>query len=463
MDKNCFRKQDRFWNQLIGLVAKGNVVPIIGEDMLLLNDPPNYFLYDELARRYAEYNEIEQNTTEKPLLSSTVRNHPDFRDNPHDIYQSIGEELDDWEPDIPRPLIDVARVKHFNLFISTTFDNLLEKAINQERFNGQSMTHVFAYSPKNIPTDKDVSEALASGRPVIIQLFGSYKNPLQFALTEGDKVEYMHALQSSEYCPKRIFNELYDRPLIILGNNFPDWLARMFLRMSRKTPLDYREVPKQYFADNEANSDTHLRNFLHRFTTNTQVVDNQKPVQFMSTLIEKWQEKYSNEDITPQLNTLYENKPMPRNAVFISYCASNADGSTSTDYHIALALKKALEKTGIDVWLDKDELKGGDEYERKIERYINTCSLFIPLISVTTNSRPVGFFRKEWNWALRKLPNFTGSNRPFLLPIALQGIDPYSSLVPDEFKHIQFLQLSHDEPDEKIIKTIMSNYHQALM
>ncbi|MDR4516078.1 MAG: TIR domain-containing protein [Nitrosomonas sp.] len=453
------RKQNRFWNQLLALISKGNVVPIVGEDLLFLSPPTENYLYNELALRYANYNGLDKQSLD---LSSTVRSHPEFRSNPYDIYQEIGDEYESLNPAIPNVLSELAKIKHFNLFVSTTFDNLLERALNQERFDGRNLTRVIIYSPKNIPNDQEISDALKSGYPVVLQLFGSYKCPLQFALTEGDKVEYMHALQSSEYCPKRILQELQDRPLIMIGNKFPDWLTRIFLRMMRRVSLDHRDIPKQYFAGHEITDNPILNFFLRRFTTNSELVEEQDPIQFTLDLSEKWQEKYREDNSSHSTsNPSLIDTPMPRNAVFISYCASKIDGSISQDCSSAISLKKALENAGISVWLDHDQLQAGDEYQRKIERYINTCSLFIPLISVTTESRNEGFFRKEWSLAIKRLPDFTGSDRNFLLPVVLGDIDPYKAAVPDEFKRYQFYRLSSDESIEEFIEIVRDIYDKA--
>ena len=164
------------------------------------------------------------------------------------MYQELGQELEAWNPPIPEPLRALARIRHFNLFVSTTFDNLLERAINEERFGGQARTEVVAYSPKHVPDDTHLASVLASGRVVVFQMFGHFGSPLQYALTDGDRVEYMHALQSAEYRPKRLLSELSERPLLFIGNSFPDWLTRMFLRMVRKTALDNRDIPKQYLS-----------------------------------------------------------------------------------------------------------------------------------------------------------------------------------------------------------------------
>lgn len=451
------RKEERFWNQLLGIISQKNVVPVIGEGLLNLSEGK---IYEGLAKRYADYCGIELDDNAAQCLSTVARSHPEFRDNPHDIYHEIGEEYSDWNPDIPQSLLDLAAVKHFNLFVSTTFDDLLERALNEVRFDGKKLTKVISYSPKRIPTDEEISSALSSNYPVIFQLFGNYNNPLQFALTEGDVVEYMHALQSKEYCPRRILNELYDRPLLLIGNQFPDWLSRMFLRMVRKTSLDHRDIPKQYFIDTTANDDAELKFFLQRFTTNTELIQNMEPSEFAQKIKERWEEKYGNEEITVTSPVPKTAQPMKKNAIFISYCASKSDGTISEDYKAALALKEKLEDVGVDVWFDKDQLLGGDDYERKIERYINTCSIFMPIISETTNSRNNGFFRKEWGMALKRLPNFTGSDRQFIFPVSMGELDYYNAMIPDEFKRFQFSVIEENEPSEKLINRIKTIYDE---
>ena len=450
-----FRRQDRFWNQLLMLIAKGNVVPVVGEDLLYTTDESNN-IYSELAVQYADYHKLQLLDNQENDLSSIVRCHPEFRDNPYDIYQDIGELFKEWNPEIPIPLIQLARIKHFNLFVSTSFDDLLEKAINKERFNGKKLTKVLTYSPKGIPSDRQVTEALTSGNPVIFQLFGNYKNPLQFALTEGDKVEYMHALQSSEYSPKRMLAELHERPLLLLGNKFPDWLSRSFLRMTRKTSLDHRDVPKQYFADTIAPGNTYLKSFLHSFTANTEFEEEREPIQFVEDLFTKWQNENTNttNELLKPVKIDKQNKAMPKNAVFISYCSENKKE--------AMALSTGLKAANIEVWMDIEQLRVGDKYERKIERYIKTCSVFIPIISTTSDFRTEGFFRKEWNWALNRLPNFTGADRQFILPVALGNIDPYSAKVPAEFKKCHFYLHSVNSSFSDFIETVESIYRDSL-
>ena len=50
----------------------------------------------------------------------------------------------------PPRLLDLARIKHFDLFVSITFDSLLADAINTVRFGGNARTEEIAYSPNDV-------------------------------------------------------------------------------------------------------------------------------------------------------------------------------------------------------------------------------------------------------------------------------------------------------------------------
>ena len=452
------RKKDRFWNQLLDLIATGTAVPVVGEELLQLpGEPEPRTLYPELATRFAELCEIEVEDALKGNLSAVVRRHPDFRDNPYGVYQDLTAEYEEWKPPIPEPLRALARIRHLNLFVSTTFDDLLERALNEERFGGAQRTEVIAYSPKKVPEDARITDQLASGRPVIFQCFGNYKTPLQFALTEGDTVEYVHALQTAEYRPNRIFSELYERPLLLLGNSFPDWLTRMFLRMSRKNSLDYREIPKQYLADGNLKSDPLLCFFLRNFTTNTELIEELGPVPFIFELSAKCLERFGKDEIAPAVSSA-EPKPMPKNAVFISYCRTDANGAASKDQKLARAIRDALESRNIDVWFDQRALEGGNDYENKIKRYIKTCSIFMPIVSATTEGRREGYFRKEWDWAVERLPYFTGSDQEFLLPVVLDSVSFSNARVPEKFKPYHCVRLTDETPPADFINRVETMY-----
>ncbi|MHB8730146.1 MAG: toll/interleukin-1 receptor domain-containing protein [Sulfuricaulis sp.] len=78
-------------------------------------------------------------------------------------------------------------------------------------------------------------------------------------------------------------------------------------------------------------------------------------------------------------------------AVFLSYASQDAEAAEN--------LSGALRVAGIEVWLDKSELRGGDAWDQNIRQQIRDCTLFLPIISRNTQSREEGYFRLEWRLA----------------------------------------------------------------
>ena len=69
----------------------------------------------------------------------------------------------------------------------------------------------------------------------------------------------------------------------------------------------------------------------------------------------------------------------PYQAVFVSYASQDAQA--------ARRICEALRSTGIEVWFDQSELRGGEVWDATIRRQIKSCALFVPLISNNTHAR----------------------------------------------------------------------------
>jgi len=125
--------------------------------------------------------------------------------------------------------------------------------------------------------------------------------------------------------------------------------------------------------------------------------------------------------------------------IFISYA--------SQDRAAADRLRDQLAAENLPVWLDvaPEGLQAADLYERKIRSGIERCALFMPVLSAQADRRQDGFFRKEWHWAIQRLPNFTGTNRPFLVPVIVDDLDFHSASVPEDFRSAQAARLPGGE------------------
>jgi TolB-like protein/TPR repeat protein len=119
-------------------------------------------------------------------------------------------------------------------------------------------------------------------------------------------------------------------------------------------------------------------------------------------------------------------------AVFLSYASQDAPAAR----HIA----DALRSSGIEVWFDQSELRGGDAWDRQIRMHIRDCALFMPVISNTSQERLEGYFRREWKLAVDRTHDMA-EGKPFLVPVVIDNTKEQAAEVPEPFRSVQWTRL----------------------
>jgi adenylate cyclase len=119
-------------------------------------------------------------------------------------------------------------------------------------------------------------------------------------------------------------------------------------------------------------------------------------------------------------------------AVFLSYASEDADA--------ARRICEALHRSGIEVWFDESELRGGDAWDQKIRKQIRDCALFIPIISANTAARREGYFRLEWGLAEQRA-QMIARNMAFIVPVCVDGTLETSEDVPESIRRVQWTRL----------------------
>ena len=121
-----------------------------------------------------------------------------------------------------------------------------------------------------------------------------------------------------------------------------------------------------------------------------------------------------------------------RRAVFLSYA--------SEDAATAARLCAGLRETGIEVWLDQSELRGGDAWDHRIREQIRQCELFIPVISHATQARAEGYFRLEWDLADQRR-RMIARRKAFIVPVVVDNTPESGAEVPDSFLEVHWTRL----------------------
>ena len=123
-------------------------------------------------------------------------------------------------------------------------------------------------------------------------------------------------------------------------------------------------------------------------------------------------------------------------AVFLSYAREDTDA--------ARRIAEALRSAGLEVWFDQAELVGGDSWDAKIRGQIGSCALFVPVISVNTQTRLEGYFRLEWKLAEDR-SHLMAKGKAFIVPVAVDATAERGAQVPDAFLKVQWTRLPGGE------------------
>ncbi len=444
-----------FWDQVIQLIDEGRIVPIVGQDLVTVPSSTGHtLLYPFLAERLARYLRVNADGLPEGAELNEVACRYLSKGKPvQHVYAALKTIAAEAETlPVPEPLLQLAAIRPIQLFVSTTFDSSLTRALNQKRFGGNTNTRVFAHSP-NETEDLQV-DLKELGVPVVYHLLGRLSATPAYAVTQEDLVEFFHSLQSDTRRPVQLFHELSSRSLLLLGTRLSGWLTSFLMRMSKRQRLS-SDDKTDYVADDVVSSDDNLVLFLERFSSATEVYREGGAVAFVQELYEHWTERHSD---APSHAGVTTSKTPARaqaepGAVFLSYA--------SGDWPAVEKLKIALEQSGVDVFFDRDQLKPGNDWEGKLRHSIHDCSLFVPVISRQTLTPDRRFFRVEWNLALEeaRMASFS-SEETFLLPVVIDDTTIENPALPPKFRAIQWKSLPAGEPTQDFIDLVKRLYRK---
>jgi TIR domain/SIR2-like domain len=437
---------DDAWDDLLNFIEERRVIPIVGPELLKVDTEtgPRLF-YEWLADKLAAKLGVDTSRLPVPhTLNDVVCWFLASRGRREDTYTRVRSILREVSFEPPKALRQLAQITDFDLFISTTFDSFLEQALNTERFDGASTTEVIGYVPNRVADLPCEREQLQ--RPVVYHLLGRCSASPTYVISDEDLLEFVCALQSDHLTPEKLFYELEHSHLLLIGSNFSNWLARLFLRMAKRRrlsdPRDFGEV----LADSHTDSDERLMTFLQQVSVRTRVYSGAE--QFVDVLHRRWMSRRGPAEVIPLAapqRFLPPEREMPDNAVFISYARD--------DLPAVQRLKAGLDAAGIRTWFDLERLEGGDDYDRKIQKNIARCSYFIPVVSSNTERRLEGYFRREWSYAIDRARNMA-DDALFIVPVFVDALDQQGARIPDRFKSVHITELPGGEPAPAFVQRL---------
>jgi hypothetical protein len=358
-----------------------------------------------------------------------------LKDNENDYYKlsTILKEMIKGIRLVPlNPLLKLVRIRSFNLFLTTAYDEFLSNVVKKLRVvSTKSLSHNIKQRVFQLLNAELFNSLENSQCTLIYSLFGSFEKNLKPAYTEMDILDTILDFYRDMEVDIRnnLFQKMRNSSMLFIGCDYEDWLYRFFIRVISNKPHQYSSTKGNYiFVADNFRENSKLSKFL--MDSGTQIFySNNRGNNFVGILFEKMAERYPEEIISisdfPKL-------------VFISFEGSNRQA--------ALKLFSQLKKDGIMVWLDEEKFKPGDRLHSTIVEELDKCSIFIPLVSRESSEFQmddgrVKYHLFEWERAYSNIKS--GNNRQTIIPVKIDD----SGWVYDKFKDFHHFQIAKGDPN----------------
>ncbi|MEN4399167.1 toll/interleukin-1 receptor domain-containing protein [Mycolicibacterium senegalense] len=438
-----------FWDDLLSHIREQRLVPVVGPELNVVGDAQQT-LTTLIGEQLVEKHRLAVPagpTTMGEAVAAFLRIRGQIEGDR--LYRDINKIIAKLDPQPGEALRNLAAIDDFRLFVATTPDRLLAKAVNDVRFRGRPMAREIAFSPVQSTSEHSHNAAApAAAETVVLNLFGRVAATPQYAIHEEDRLEWMHALLSdTASLPDWLNHQMKDCALLFIGCEIPDWVGRFLLRMSTNDRLSV-EQKQFFFAGCSSQYEPSLSDFFKTYCRSTQVQQlDVSPTEFAADLRSRWEQESGPRPQVSQSVTRRAAPEMP--SIFISYMRE--------DVVQARRLRDAINDIGGDVWLDEGELLAGDDWHAEILAAIRrTVKLFVPIISSKTEQAEEGYVFNEWYEAVQRSRRIPG--RSFILPVVVD--DDYAGDVSDYprmrdcFGHLHIGRAPAGEPDVDLLAAL---------
>ena len=428
--------EDENWEALIYAIKKNKCILMLGPDTAIekVGGQPR-LLTESLANQLAEKLKSE---TRKRINSNDLAQVSQYYaiEKGHNTLkvraESFYKEKQDLCSDLHRDLAALP----FYFTITTTPDAMLVNAL--EKNKKEPVINWYNFNGEN----PGMVQMGTVEKPLVFYLYGSVSEPESLMLTENDLLDFLVALSSEKWpLPNNIRSELKngDKSFLFMGFGFKHWYLRILLHVlqggnkknSRSFALE--KFPPDNTADLQRTvfffkkSDYKIHIFKEDFND------------FAAQLRERFGQ------CSPTVISRFEAANEPE--VFICHASEDKD--------YAAALYEKLKHAGIRPWLDRENLRGGDEWDRKIRDTIKKVDYFAVLQTKELANKTIGYVNREINIALDRREEFQRGTTRFVIPVKIEPCP-----LREDLKRLQTIDLIDKANIKTLIDTIQRDFEK---
>lgn len=407
---------DEDWSSLVFSVRSGSCILMLGPHAVTLDSGSTRRSITEdlaayLRRRLEDENAYVKADYDKPApVAQAVVAH--FHGDRTTLVQWVAEY---YKKPIHDSVLEDLATFPFSLVVNTApgIAAAVEDAYRREK--PQTSVAFYNYLGKRSELAPDWS----SDSPLVFHLFGSLSTPSSIPISDTDLLDYLvSVIKDDPPLPENLTSTLHDptSSFLFLGFGLQEFRLRVLLHYLNR---DARRERRSFALEGERLVDEGTRSF---YQTGQRVFFLDMPVpEFVSQLSTRLKSDEMGESVTN----------ISPDAPVVFLCHASED-KAHADW-----LASRLRAEGIRTWLDKDNLRGGDNWDSVIETTVKReIGYFLVLQSrnLAAKTHEKSYVNKEINLALEVQQQYLPP-RKFLIPIL---IDETSSRLPllDELQSI---------------------------
>ena len=298
--------------------------------------------------------------------------------------------------------------------------------------------------------------------PVVYRLFGALEVDDSVPLTEHDRFEYLVAvIKDFPPLPAKLLSRLRDRKqsFLFVGFDLAQWQLRMLIHVLAN---NVQRVYKSFALElDKSGVDGDARMFyaaghkVHFVDMDITAFASELAARVPSDVDHSktiGAEPSSNGPPAPRAVPAVASEPMlDPSAPTVFVCHAHEDAA------FAARLTDGLRANNINVWIDKDELTGGDVWNNEIEVSLrNAVNYCVVLRSENLRRKTKSYVNKEIKIAL-DIQQYCSDERVFLIP----AIIDHGDNIKRELQGLQAIDLTESDGVDQLVRVIRRDMRAA--
>lgn len=336
----------------------------------------------------------------------------------------------------------------FTLCINTTPERFLLNAFKQ--VSGKKPIYDFYHfqpDPKRrqrLPVAPSMTNP--ERQPLVYDLYGSIEQTDSLVLTENDLLDFLVSVLRQAPPIHPFVSGQFNDPAVsflFLGFGFSHWYVRILLHAMKASG---HEGPSLALEDATFFTAPEHQETTLFFQSGHAIEFRLYPTDFAGELRRRFEEQMER---TQRLETLTAQLPASAPTAFLCH--------ESRDKIEAEKLAEDLQERGVRIWLDKQNLRGGDDWVKQIPGVVERLiDYFVVLQSPRMIDKPESYFNLEIHCALNRQLKFR-DNLSFIIPILLEA---HPQLPLQSLAHLNYVDMTQPRAIDALARAIHEDWQK---